>query len=61
MCGVALTEENQVMPEFFDLVDECEKRLGYAKKNTSLPVKPNYKAIDELLAAVNEKIVSGNL
>ena len=48
-----------VLPEFFEMVDELEKRLEYAREHTNLPKKPNDKAINDLLAAVNEKIVAG--
>ena len=39
------------------MVDEYEKMLEYAKVNTSLPDEPDYKAIREFRASVNEKIV----
>ncbi len=57
--GAFLTENDEVLPEFFEMVDELEKRLEYAKEHTNLPKKPNDKAINDLLAAVNEKIVTG--
>lgn len=39
--------------EFFDLIDEYEKRLEYDKKNTMLPAKPDYKRVEELVMEVN--------
>ena len=39
--------------EFFDLIDEYEKRLEYDKKNTILPAKPDYKRVEELVMEVN--------
>ena len=39
--------------EFFDIVSDFEKRLKYAKENTSLPVKPNMKRIEEFVMSVN--------
>jgi hypothetical protein len=41
------------------MVDEYEKRLEYAVENTSLPEKPNTKAINEFLMSVNERVVKG--
>lgn len=57
--GKYLDENRQPIPEFFEVVDELEKRLKYAKENTSLPEKPNYKEIDEFVMNVNERIVKG--
>lgn len=57
--GKYLTEDNQVLSEFYDIVNEYEKRLEYAKENTSLPAKPDYKAINEFMASVNERVITG--
>jgi hypothetical protein len=35
--------------------------MNYAAENTSLPEKPNYKAINELRMAINEKVVLGHV
>lgn len=59
--GKYLDENRQPIPEFFEIVDELEKRLEYAKKNTSLPEKPDYKKIDEFVLSVNERIVKGEI
>jgi len=59
--GKYLDENNQPIPEFYDIVNEYEKRLQYAKENTSLPDKPNYKKIQEFQMEINEKIVKGEL
>lgn len=55
--GKYLDENRQPIPEFFELVDELEKRLEYDKENTSLPEKPDYKGINEFVISVNERIV----
>ena len=55
--GEFLDGNEQPTPEFFEMVDEYERRLEYAKANTSLPDEPDYKAIREFRASVNEKIV----
>ena len=57
--GKYITEDNQIRAEFFDIVNEMEKKLDYAANNTSLPDLPDYKRINEFKASVNEKIVRG--
>lgn len=59
--GAFLDENEQPIPEFMDMVREYEKRLEYAKQNTSLPEAPNQKDIDELVASINEKVVKESL
>lgn len=59
--GKYLDENRQPIPEFFEMVDEYEKRLDYAKDNTSLPDNPSYKAINEFVASVNERVILGNV
>lgn len=44
--------------EFYQMVDEYEKRMKYAKENTSLPVKPDYKMIEEFVLSVNSYVVA---
>jgi len=55
--GKYLEEDHQPIPEFYELVDELEKRLEYDKENTELPDKPNYNEINEFVASVNERVV----
>lgn len=57
--GKYLDKNKQPIPEFFEMVDELEKRLDYDKENTLLPDKPNYKEINEFVASVNERVVRG--
>lgn len=59
--GEYLDADSQPIPEFFEMVNELEKRLEYDSKNTSLPDKPNYKAIEEFVMSVNERIVLGEI
>lgn len=56
--GKYMNEDGTYMPEFFELVNEFEQRLNYAKENTSLPVKPNMKQIEEFVIEVNRKAIS---
>ena len=59
--GKYLDDNRQPVPEFFEMVDELEKRLEYDKENTDLPEKPNYKRINEFMISVNERIVRGDI
>ena len=59
--GKYLDDNKQPIPEFFEMVDELEKRLEYDKENTDLPDKPDYKRINEFVMDVNERVVVGNL
>ncbi len=55
--GKFLDKDSQPLPEFYELVNEYEKRLEYAAENTSLPEKPDYDKINEFLMSVNERVV----
>lgn len=46
-------EDSTFRPEFYEMLDEYERRMNYAKENTSLPPKPDYKAIEEFVIEVN--------
>lgn len=59
--GEYLDENRQPISEFYDLLNEYEKRFEYAKENTSLPDKPDYKKINEFKMYVNERIVKGDI
>lgn len=59
--GDYLDNNRQPIPEFFEMVDDFEKKMEYAKENTDLPDKPNYKAIQEFVMNVNERIVKGEI
>ena len=55
--GAFLDEHEQPIPEFMEMVRDYEKRLEYAKANTSLPEEPDYDAINEFVADVNEQVI----
>lgn len=59
--GKYLDDNRQPTAEFYEMVDEYEGRLEYAKQNTSLPDQPNYKAINEFVASVNERVVKNEV
>jgi hypothetical protein len=43
------------------MVDDYEKRLDYAVKNTSLPAHPNMKRIEEFVISVNERVIKDEI
>lgn len=55
--GKYLDSNDQPISEFYEMVDDYEKRLDYAKLNTSLPDNPDYKKINEFVISVNERVV----
>lgn len=55
--GKYLDSNKQPIAEFYEMVDEYEKKLEYAKQNTNLSDNPDYKAINEFVASVNERVV----
>lgn len=57
--GDFLDKKGLLRTEFYDLLNEYEKRFAYAKENTSLPDIPDHKRIDEFKMNVNERIVKG--
>ena len=56
-----LDKDNQPIPEFFEIVDDFEKKIDYAKQNTDLPEKPDYAKINEFVMSVNERVVKGEV
>lgn len=48
-------EDGTYRQEFFDMVNEFEKRMAYAKENTSLPKHPDMKRIEEFVMDVNRR------
>ena len=55
--GAFQNEDGTYKPEFFELVSDYEKKLEYAKNNTSLPKKPNMNRIEDFVMDVNEKSI----
>lgn len=50
--GVLRNEDDTFKPEFFELVSEYEKRLKYARENTSLPAKPDIDRVEKFMMSV---------
>ena len=57
--GKYLDKNDQPTKEFFEIVDDLQKRFEAAAENTKLPAQPDYKKINEFLANVNERVVKG--
>ena len=57
--GKYLDSNDHPIPEFYEMVDDYEKKLDYAKLNTSLPDNPNYDEINDFVMSVNERVVKG--
>lgn len=55
--GLYLDENKKPTSEFYELVQELEKRLAYAKANTSLPETVNFDEIEEFRYYINAKYV----
>lgn len=53
--GAFQQEDGTYRPEFFEMVTDFEKRLSYAKENTSLPDHPNMKRVEEFVMSVNRR------
>ena len=47
--GKYMLEDGTYSDEFFDMVSNFERRLQYAKKHTSLPARPDFKSIQEVV------------
>jgi predicted nucleotidyltransferase len=53
--------DGKCKPEFFEMINNYEKRLEYDSNNTSLPDTPNYKQVEEYVMSVNKKVVEGDI
>lgn len=59
--GYFINNNGEVRSEFYDLLNEYETRLTYAKNNTNLPESPDFNKIQEFVMSVNEKVVNNNI
>ena len=55
-----MKSENEISPEFFEILNDLDKKLEYAFENSSLPERPNFKLIEELTMEINKKIILAN-
>lgn len=59
--GEYLDKNRQPISEFYELVDDLEKRLDYDKENTLLPDEVNMEKVNDLFAEINELVVNQSL
>lgn len=52
--GKYLREDGSYAPEFFEFVDALEKKFQDDVRKTSLPAKPDFGKIEELLVEINK-------
>lgn len=53
--GKYMNSDGTYRSDFFEMVNDFEKKLEYAKSHTELPEKPNMKKIEQLVQHVNTK------
>ena len=59
--GEFIDDNEQPLPEFYEMVDRLEDRLKELSKTTTLPDEPDYERVYKWLESVNERIVLGLL
>lgn len=52
-------EDGTYRQEFFDMVNDFEARMNYAKENTSIPNDPDMKRVEEFVMEVNRRSLDG--
>lgn len=50
-------EDGTFREEFYEMLTDFEKRLHYAAENTDLPEEPDMVKVQELVMAINERVV----
>lgn len=50
-------EDGTYRDEFFQMVNELEKRMQYARDHTALPKTPDYHAVEEFVMDVNRRAI----
>ena len=53
--GAFQNEDGTYRSEFFEMINDLEKKLNYAKENTSLPSHPDMNRIEEFVISVNKE------
>ncbi len=54
-------KDGQLVNGFYDELRLLEKRLEVAKNNTTIPVKPKFKELQELAIKVNKLVINNNV
>lgn len=55
--GSYQNEDGTFQSEFFEMVDEHQKRMEYAVKHTELPSSPDYKKVEEFVMSINKRVI----
>lgn len=55
--GKYIDKNENIMSEFFKMVQKYEDRFIHAKEITTLPKEPDWEAINDFISSVNEDIV----
>lgn len=55
--GAFMNDDGTYRQEFFEMLGAYEKRLAYAKQNTSLPQHPDLKQVEEFVMSVNRRAI----
>ena len=55
--GYFQNEDGSYKSEFFDLVNDLEKKFRYAAEHTALPDEPDRNLIEDFVIALNEEVV----
>ena len=55
--GNFMKSDGTYSEDFFDLMNGLKERFEYATKNTSLPDKPDFKKVEDIVFEVNKKII----
>ncbi len=58
--GGFLREDKTFVPEFYDILEDYEKRLEKASRESSLPDNPDMEKVEEFVEYVNRKAIEGD-
>lgn len=53
--GAFQKEDGTYREEFFDMINDFKNKIKYASENTSLPVHPDMKQVEDFVMSVNER------
>ena len=54
-------KNNKLVPEFFDIVTDYERRFHEAEQRSVLPDSPDMEAVAEFVESVNRRVVTGKI
>lgn len=53
--------ENILIPDFYEIVGDYERRFHEAEENSKLPDKPDMKEVEAFVESVNRRVVTGEI